>query len=81
MHGKYYSIVPESFCRVSAYTDISEVPDVAFIGSGSTVTEQEGLVTICAVAGQLNRSVTVIFSTLPNSANGTTSQRQKCSST
>jgi len=66
---------------VSAYTDISEVPDVTFMGSGSTVTEDEGLVTICAVTGQLNRSVIAIFSTSADSAKGNTSQHQKCSST
>ena len=66
---------------MSAYTDISGVPDVTFMGSGSTVTEDEGLVTICAVTGQLNRSVIAIFSTSADSAKGNTSHRQKCSST
>ena len=54
-------------------TGISGVPDVRFIGSASSVTEEEGTVTVCAVSGQLTEGatpVTVRFTTASGTAQG-----------
>ena len=55
-------------------TGVSGVPDlITFIGSASTVTEEEGVLTVCAVSGQLmeeSAPITVSFSTASDTAQG-----------
>ena len=54
-------------------TEISEVPNVRFIGNAASITEDEGILTVCAVAGQLvqeSTSVNVVITTSSGVARG-----------
>ena len=53
--------------------EISEVPDIKFIGESSRVTEDDGTVKVCAVSGQLAKEFTpftVTISTVSNTGKG-----------
>ena len=52
---------------------ISEVPDIRFTENASNVTEDDGVMTVCAVAGYLAEEITpinVTISTVPSTAEG-----------
>ena len=54
-------------------TEISEVPNIQFIGNASNITENDGILTVCAVAGQLVQEFTplnVVISTSSGVAKG-----------
>ena len=54
-------------------TEISEVPNIGFIGNASNITENDGILTVCAVAGQLVQEFTpvnVVISTSSGVAKG-----------
>ena len=54
-------------------TEISEVPNIQFIGNASNITENDGMLTVCAVAGQLvqeSTPVSVVISTSSGVARG-----------
>ena len=53
--------------------EISGVPDIRFVGTGSNITENDGILTVCAVAGQLVQEFTpvnVVISTSSGVARG-----------
>ena len=53
--------------------EISEVPNIQFIGNASNITENDGILTVCAVAGQLVQAFTpvnVVISTTTGVARG-----------
>ena len=52
------------------YTGISEVPDISFNQSARMVNEDEGNLTVCAVAGQLAEEVLPVRVTI-STASGT----------
>ena len=54
-------------------TEIPEVPNIRFIGNASNITENDGILTVCAVAGQLVQEFTpvnVVISTSSGVARG-----------
>jgi len=53
--------------------DISEVPDIHFNGNATTVTEDQGTLTVCATTGELDKEFTpikVTISTASDTAQG-----------
>ena len=53
--------------------EISGVPDIQFVGTASNITENDGILTVCAVAGQLVQEFTpvnVVISTSSGVARG-----------
>ena len=84
MHS-YYSkdshatVVTKMLAKVTIFvhfgylSEISEVPNIQFIGNASNITENNGILTICAVAGQLVQAFTpvnVVISTTTGVARG-----------
>ena len=61
---------PDIIRTVCFYTGISEVPDISFNKSVHNVTEAEGNLTVCAVAGQLAEEVLPVRVTI-STASGT----------
>lgn len=58
-------------CLIS--TGISGLPDILFVGNVSGITEDDGVLTVCAVAGQLDPEfapVNVSISTVSGTATG-----------
>ena len=59
------------------YTEIAEVPDIRFNQSVVTVNENEGTLTICAVAGQLAEEIVPLRVTI-STASGTAISELYC---
>lgn len=64
------------FCYSTVFlSGISGLPDIMFVGNASTLTEDDGVLNVCAVAGQLDEeftpvNVTISTSTVKGTAKG-----------